>query len=273
MEITSLHTYPVKGCHRLDHDEAAVEPWGLAGDRRWMVVDEDGVGITQRITGLLTGLTAVTGAGAIRLSAAGRPDLRVPEPVGGRTEFVRVFSHKTPVPAWIAGAGTAGWLSALLQRPARLAWLGDPTARTIDSHARPDDRVSFADGFPVLLANTASLSALNDWLVEVGEEPVPMTRFRPNLVLAGAPAWAEDGWIGTRLRIGRVDFRVAKNCARCVVTTIDQETGVGGREPLRMLGARRRIGSDLVFAVNLIPDIGRGLSAVLRRGDGVLRLP
>ena len=116
--------------------------------------------------------------------------------------------------------------------------------------------VSFADGYPLLLTSTSSLDALGDWLVESGEEPVPMTRFRPSVVVAGVGPWAEDGW--RRVRIGGVSFRVAKPCGRCVVTTIDQATAERGREPLMMLGRRRRFGQALVFGQNLIPDtLGR----------------
>jgi hypothetical protein len=92
-----------------------------------------------------------------------------------------------------------------------------------------------------------------------------MTRFRPNIVVAGAPAWAEDDWLGRRLRLGGVTFRAAKACGRCVVTTTDQETGEVGRQPLRMLGQRRRFGTELLFAINLIPDD----TGVLRVGDEV----
>src|SRR3954469_9103367 len=230
MRIASLHTYPVKGCHRLDHDEAVVEPWGLAGDRRWMVIDPDGIGITQRIVARLALLSVTVRPGGLTARAPGLSGLDVPEPVDGPKEFVRVFSGKPPVPARIAGAGP--WFSEFLGRPARLVWLGDPTARPIQDHARESDRVSFADGYPLLLTNTASLAAVNDWLHEAGEEPVPMTRFRPNVVVSGAPAWAEDGWVARRLRLGDVTFRAAKACDRCVVTTIDQETGAPGRQPL-----------------------------------------
>src|SRR4029450_7098533 len=99
-------------------------------------------------------------------------------------------------------------------------------------YGRADDRVSFADGYPLLLANTASLDALNDRIAEGGslEGPLPMTRFRPNVVIAGAAPWVEDAWTGGRIKIGEVTFRVPKRCDRCVVTTTDQETGERGRE-------------------------------------------
>jgi hypothetical protein len=262
MRITALATYPVKGCHRIGHEAVAVEPWGLAGDRRWMLVDEDGVGVTQREHAGLARLAVRPRPGGLELSAPGVPPLSVAEPVDGPKEFVRVFRHKTPVPARVA---ESAWSSAFLGRPARLVWQADPTGRPIESHATADDRVNLADGYPVLLANEASLSALNDWLAEAGEEPVPMTRFRPNVVIDGAPPWAEDDWLGGRLRLGEATFRAAKACARCLVTTIDQDTAETGREPLRMLGRHRRFDDGLLFAINLIPETtGR-----LRLGDPV----
>ena len=266
MRISALHTYPVKGCHRLDHDEALVEPWGLAGDRRWMIVDTDGIGITQRDTPLLTQLTAHPRPGGLTLSTPGRPDLNLTEPADNAKIHVRVFRHKDPIPARVADTA---WISAFLGRDARLVWQADPTTRTITDFARPGDRVSLADGYPVLLANTASLDALNDWLTETGDQPVPIHRFRPNLVLDGAPAWAEDDWTGRTLRIGDLDLRAAKACARCVVTTIDQETGETGRQPLQALGRHRRIGKGLLFAVNLIPDLPAGETTTIRVGDPV----
>jgi uncharacterized protein len=266
MRIASLHTYPIKGCRRLDHAAAAVEPWGLAGDRRWMIVDAGGVGITQRIVPALALLTVRPRPGGLTVSAPDRPDLDVAEPVDGPAEQVRVFRSSRPVPARMAA--DAGWFRGCLGREARLVWLGDPTVRPVGEYGRDGDRVSFADGFPMLLTSTASLDALNDWLLEEGEKPVPMTRFRPNLVVTGAPAWAEDAWVGGRLRIGGVPVRAAKPCDRCLVTTIDQDTAEVGREPLRILGRYRRFAEGLMFGINLIPD-GPG---VLRVGDRVLGL-
>jgi uncharacterized protein YcbX len=264
MRISSLHTYPVKGCHRLDHDEAVVEPWGLAADRRWMIVDADGVGITQRETSALTRLTARPRPGGLHLSAPGMPDIDVPEPADGPKIQVRIFRSKPPVPARIADTS---WVTEFLGRDTRLIWQADPTTRIVSGFARPDDRVSLADGYPVLLASTASLDAVNDWLLEAGDDPVPIHRFRPNLVVTGAPPWAEDDWIGHRLHIGDLTFRVAKACARCRVTTVDQETGETGRQPLHVLGRHRRIGDGLLFAVNLIPDLTAGQTGHIRVGD------
>ena len=266
MRIGALYTYPVKGCYRLEHDGARVEPWGLAGDRRWLVVDLDGTALTQREVPGLGQIRPTPTTGGLVVRAAGRPDLTVPEPRDGEPTEVTVWGDR--VRAAAAGAAADDWFSETLDRKVRLVWLDDPTRRAVDPrYALASDRVSFADGYPLLLANAASLDALNDWLAADGspEWPLPMTRFRPNVVVTGAPAWAEDAWVGGRIRIGEVTFRVPKACGRCVVTTTDQETGERGREPLRTLARYRNVDQQLLFAVNLIPD-GPGY---IRVGDAV----
>jgi uncharacterized protein YcbX len=265
MRLASIHTYPIKSCHRLDHGDAVVEPWGLAGDRRWLVVEPDGTFITQRAEPALALVAPAAGErGGLVLRTPGMPDLDVPAPAGG--DLIPVTVWRDTVDATPAAAAADDWLSAVLDRKVRLVHLDDPTRRSPNpKYAAPDDRVSFADGYPLLLANAASLDAVNDWLVEAGDEPVPMTRFRPNVVVTGAPAWAEDDWLGRRVRIGGVTLRAVKPCDRCVVTTIDQETAERTRQPLRALGQLRRLPAGLLFGLNLIPD-GGGAIAV---GDPV----
>jgi uncharacterized protein YcbX len=264
MRLASIHTYPIKSCHRVDHGDAVVEPWGLAGDRRWLVIDPDGTFVTQRAAPALALVRPGYTGGGLVLRTAGSPDLDVPAPAGGAVVPVTVW--RSTVDATPAGAAADDWLSAVLDRKVRLVHLDDPTRRSPNpKYAQAHDRVSFADGYPLLLANAASLDAVNDWLAEAGDGPVPMTRFRPNVVVTGAPAWAEDDWLGRRVRIGGVPLRAVKACSRCVVTTIDQETAERGRQPLRILGRRRRFPDGLLFGVNLIPDDG-GVIAV---GDPV----
>lgn len=267
MRVTSIYTYPVKGCYRVEHDRAEVEPWGLAGDRRWMIVDIDTRrAVTQRDTAALTQVRPRPLADGLVLAAADHGEIVVPEPVDGEPIEVSVWGYTGR--ALAAGAAADQWLSAVLERKVRLVWCDDPRRRAVDpEYAQPGDTVSFADSYPLLLGNQGSLDALNA-LIDSSEGPLPMTRFRPNLVIADAPAWAEDAWIGRRIRVGEVVFRVPKPCDRCVVTTTDQETGVRGREPLRTLGAHRNIGQKLLFAVNLIPD-NRGVVSV---GDPVVPL-
>jgi uncharacterized protein YcbX len=265
MRVAALFTYPVKSCYRLEPTAVEVEPWGFAGDRRWLIVEPEELRqITQRELPALGRIhPSPTGRGLL-LRAADMPDLQVPAPSGLPLAEVVVWRNR--VAATPAGPEADAWVSKVIGTDACLMYLDDPTRRPVNPLVgRPDDRVSFADGYPVLLANAESLTALNDWLLEDGDEPVAMTRFRPNLVVEGAPAWAEDGWLGGRLQVGEVAFRAVRPCARCVLTTVDPETGDKGHQPLRVLGAHRRFPAGLLFGTNLIPD-GRGTITV---GDEV----
>ena len=265
--LASIHIYPLKAARGVDLDDALVEPCGLAGDRRWLLVDGAGRFISQREEPAMARVVVqYTGPGAgISVSSAGHGEMSfmAPLPETG-AELLAVTVWGSTVLAATAGRDAAKWFSAYLGRPARLVFLDDPTRRPVDpGYARPQDVVSFADGFPLLLTNTASLDQLGDWLTQSGAARVPMNRFRPNVVVTGAQPWAEDRW--RRVMIGEVPFRVAKPCGRCVVTTTDQRTGERGSQPLKMLGRRRRFGKALVFGQNMIPD-GPG---VIRTGDPV----
>ncbi|GAB2847753.1 MOSC domain-containing protein [Streptomyces deserti] len=266
--LHSIHVHPVKAFRGLAPREAVVEPWGLAGDRRWVLIDDGGKVVTQRQQPRLALAAAeLLPGGGVRLSAPGMEPLtvRVPRPV--RTVPVEIFRDKVEaVPAEDAAAHA--WCSAYLGTDVRLVHMDDPALRRpVDpEYALPGETVSFADGYPLLLATVSSLDALNSLMAEgdhAGEGPLPMNRFRPNVVVAGTAAWAEDGW--SRIAVGDVTFRIAKTCGRCVVTTTDQGTAVRGREPLHTLGQHRRIGGKLVFGQNLVP-LSRGM---IRVGDPV----
>ncbi len=255
MRVTAIHTYPIKGCYRFDRRDAVVEPWGLAGDRRWLILDAEGVMITQREDPRLVRVKPTSRGATLTLRADGHPSVTVGSEPG---EIVDFTVHRTPVQGTPVGKVADAWLSDVLGREVRLMWLDDPTRRSVDERfSEPHDRVSFADDFPVSLGNLASLAALNDLIFESGsdEAPLPMARFRPNIELSGARPWAEDDWVGQRIRVGDVTFRAAKGFGRCVVTTTDQEDGDRGREPLRALGRHRNIDQELLFALALIPEI------------------
>ncbi|MFE0802217.1 MOSC domain-containing protein [Streptomyces sp. NPDC058812] len=266
--LQSIHVHPVKALRSLALREAVVEPWGLTGDRRWMLIDDGGKVVTQRQQPRLALAAAeLLPGGGVRLSAPGREPLTVPVPSARGTVVVQIFRDKVEaVPA--EEEAVHAWCSAFLGADVRLVYLDDPaTRRPVDPrYALPGETVSFADGFPLLLAATASLDALNSLIAEgehADEGPLPMNRFRPNVVVSGTDAWAEDGW--SRVAVGEVDFRVAKPCGRCVVTTTDQGTAERGREPLHSLGRHRRVDGKLVFGQNLVP-VGRG---TIRVGDPV----
>jgi uncharacterized protein YcbX len=256
-QVTAVHVHPVKSLRATSVREAVVEPWGLTGDRRWMLVDARTLkAVTQREQPRLALVTALLhGEGGLRLSAPGHSPLDVPVPPPGPLETAQLFSDKVEVLP--AGSAADAWFRTYLGTAVRLVHLDEPgVRRPVDSEfAHPGETVSLADGFPLLLTATASLDALNA-LIAAGdlaaEGPVPMNRFRPNVVVDGTAAWAEDGW--RRVRIGDVHFRVPKACGRCVVTTTDQATGVRGKEPLHSLGRHRNAGAHLLFGQNLIPE-------------------
>ncbi len=169
---------------------------------------------------------------------------------------------------WLAGPEADEWVSAVLELDARLVYLDDTYGRpSKPEYSEPGDVVSFADAFPVLLASEDSLAMLNDWIAEgprSDEGPLPMTRFRPNLIVRGAPSFDEDTW--ARIRVGDAEFRVVKDCDRCVITTLDPLTGEKQMEPIATLARHRKWGGKTWFAVNMIPDTE---DAVVRVGDEV----
>ncbi|MCX5207109.1 MOSC domain-containing protein [Streptomyces sp. NBC_00237] len=265
--VHALHVYPVKATRGWAPREMAVEPWGPAGDRRWMLTDASGKALTQREEARLAlASSEPLPSGGVRVSAPGRTPLDVPVPDPVRTVPVTLFGDKyEAVPA---GSGPDAWWSAYLGAEAHLVHMDDPAVRRpVDpDFSEPGQTVSFADGFPLLVTTLASLDALNSLIAQgdlPDEGPLPMNRFRPNVVLDGTAPWAEDGW--QRITVGTLSFRVAKPCGRCLVTTTDQTTAERGKEPLRSLASHRRFGNSLVFGQTLIPE-SRG---VLRIGDRV----
>lgn len=267
LQLTEIWRYPVKSCRGEQLTEAVVEPWGLAGDRRWMIVDRAGDAVTARERPSMVLVTPRVADGKITLASPGLPEVTVPVPSG---ELIPVKVWGTGLLAALADDAAATWLTGIVGEPVRLVYLDDPTRRpTNPEYSLDTDRVSFADGYPLLLTSEASLGAVNGWIAEgrrAAEGPVPMRRFRPSVVVSGAPAWAEDGW--RRLRIGPVTFRVAKRCDRCVFTTIDPDTAAKGHEPLFALARHRRWDNKVWFGVNIIPDAPSG-DAVIRPGDPV----
>ncbi|WP_433548828.1 MOSC domain-containing protein [Streptomyces sp. CA-294286] len=265
--VHALHVYPVKATGGCAPREMTVEPWGPAGDRRWLLTDETGKALTQReCARLALASSEPLPGGAVRVSAPGRDPLEVAVPDPVRTVPVTLFGDKyEAVPA---GSAADAWWSAYLGAETRLVHMDDPARRRpVDpDFAKAGETVSFADGYPLLVTTLASLDALNSLIAQGDlpeEGPLPMNRFRPNVVLDGTAPWAEDGW--RRITVGEVSFRVAKPCGRCVVTTTDQRTAERGKEPLRSLARHRRFGSRLVFGQNLLPE-GTG---VVRIGDPV----
>ena len=257
--VTGLHLYPVKSLAGVAVDASDVEPWGLRHDRRWLLLEADGSVLTAREQHELLGLTATpVENGAVELTAPDGATFLALPPFGGeplRTSLSRLDS--------VLGVGghVDAWLSSRLGRPVRLGWLDDPHRRTVsESHGgRSGDYLNLSDAGPLLLTTVASLRRLNEWVAEgaaARNEPsapeLAMNRFRPSVVVDGPDLpFAEDGW--KTVRIGSVEFRFGEHCDRCVLTTIDPETRIAGKEPLRTLARHRRWEGKTWFGIRIIP--------------------
>jgi len=265
IRVSGLFVYPVKSCAGLARDEVTLDARGVALDRQWMVVDADGRFVSQRECPLLATVSLSIEGPLLRLSSA-RVAGSIALPRAGRQGEVR------PVRCWRdlceavdEGDEAAAWLGELLGAPVRLVRMADGFRRRVDPAYAPAEAITaFSDGFPLLLIGEASLAELNRRL----GEPLGMDRFRPNLVVEGAPPHAEDGW--RRLRVGGIELEGVKPCSRCVVTTVDQRSGARGAEPLATLARyRRRRDADgklvVEFGQNLVH---RGVGSI-RRGDEV----
>ena len=262
ISVSGLFLHPVKSCAGVAVEQGLVGATGFDLDRRWMVVGEDGRFVTQREHSRLALVRVKVGGDRLRLEAPGLSVLEVPfEREPGPTVRVAVWKDETA--ALDEGRAAAEWFSSHLGSSARLVRLADDDARPLGTpSAQPGDRLYFADAYPFLLLSEASLDGLNRRL----PLPLPMDRFRPNIVVTGCGPHAEDGW--RHVRIGEVDFRFAKPCARCVITTTNQETGERGREPLHTLATYRMQDGEVLFGQNLVHG-GRG---TVRVGDPVVVL-
>lgn len=254
LTLGALYRYPVKSLRGEAFDALEVGRTGLCGDRQWMLVDREGRFVTQRQQPRMALVTTrLAGDGTLHLAAPGMPDLTVVDSGAARTQ---VLLWNDRLEAVLAGAEAHAWLSEFLALDCRLVRFAEDVSRAVDpAYAGAGDQVGFADGFPFLLISQASLDDLNARL----EQPVPMLRFRPNLVVDGCAPYAEDGW--RRIRIGDVSLRVAKPCSRCIIPTIDPATGERGQEPLRTLRGYRRRDNKVYFGQNLVHD-GTGRLAV-----------
>lgn len=249
--LTGLYLYPLKSAAAVSVDQADVEAIGLAGDRRWMLVDLESRALTQREIPKLALIHAdPTVDGGLECAAPGMPSLLVDAP-GPDATVVRTEILARSAEGRLASPSAARWFSEFLGISCRPLHVSRPLARQVaPPWGRERDRTAFTDGFPFLLIGEGSLVALNQRL----ESPVPMDRFRPNLVISGTAPFEEDEW--QRVRIGQLEFRVVKPCPRCVVTTVNQATGTRdpSGEPLATLASFRKQEGRAMFGMNLIHE-------------------
>lgn len=275
MHISEINIHPIKSLRGISVDSAIVEERGLQYDRRWMLTDASGVFFTQRQFPRMALIEVGVDADGLTISADGFGRLEIP--LLPETDDLR------QVTIWLSvcrgevyPAVVNEWFSDVLEINCQLVYMPDDSRRSVNPRFdRGQDVVSFADGYPVMVIGEASVEDLNSRL----DAPLPMNRFRPNLVVAGGKAFAEDEWV--RIRIGDSIFRSTKPCERCVITTVEQSTGeFDGKEPLKTLASYRMAknviadryaalgvnATAVLFGQNLIAET---IGGVIRTGDEV----
>ena len=261
--VDSLHVYPLKGAAGFSPQSWPVDERGLRHDRRFMIVDADGVFISQRTNPRMALIRGEIAGDGLRISTAGGM-IDVPFPLTN-APTLRATVWDDCFDVRIADPNASRMLSEVLHAPAPLVWMPDDCERlTSIKRGEPRRHVSFADAAPLLLTTTAALEELNTRLQRSGSSAIPMDRFRPNVVVRGATAGADDHW--RTLRIGNAAFRVSNACKRCKVITIDQSTGeFAGNDPLTTLATYRAEGPSVTFGQHLMAEASGSISV----GDAV----
>ena len=264
MRISEINIYPIKSLKGISLDSSVIEERGLQYDRRWMLTDREGMFFTQREFPNMATIGVEVTSDGLRVTSKNLGEMSIPfEPDMG--ERGRVTIWNSVCDAEIYNGHVSEWFSDVLGTNCQLVYMPDTSRRGVNPRFNlGEEVVSFADGYPLMVIGEGSLADLNERLEEQRQAgmlaaPVPMNRFRPNLVVSDIDAFAEDAW--QKIRIGEAAFRSTKLCERCVITTIEQSAGeVSGKEPLKTLATYRK-------AKDVIPDRyeahGIGANAVL----------
>jgi uncharacterized protein len=266
LSVSHLWVYPIKSCRGIAVDSFELDDRGPVIDRRFMLVDRNDRFITQREVPRMALIDVGFVRGELHVSAPGAYPFTIPA-VSDDTALSDCTIFSDTIPLAHVDAAADAWFSEVLEIDCRLMHMPRATERVVNPQYSPERRlVSLADGYPMLLIGEGSLELLNEKLKARGEPAVPMKRFRPNIVVSGTQAHEEDEW--SAIRIGDVDCKVVKPCARCSIPTVDTETGVKGTEPSRTLATYRKQGSNILFGQNLIHE----QAGVIHRGDTLTRL-
>lgn len=265
--LSDLRIYPIKSLGGISLPTALVQPRGLQYDRRWLLTTPDGQFVTQREIPAMALLGTALEPPYLQVFLKKNPGERILIPLAPAVSKM----EKTRVQVWSQTCAARrhdsvinAWFSQILGQKLELVYMPDTTRRRADGrYAPPGQYVSFADGFPFLIIGQASLDELNRRLAQ----PLPMDRFRPNLVFTGGSAHEEDDW--KQFRINNLSFAGVKPCARCIIPTTDQETATRAAEPLKTLATYRLTGNKILFGQNVV-WLGNGEeNAMLRVGDNI----
>lgn len=265
--ISGIYIYPIKSLGGISLDSSKVETRGLAYDRRWMLVDNKGMFLTQRAHPLMALLQPHFEEEHLvinNLSKTIEP-LKIPLILTSDAKKIEVQIWKDKCHALELGKSYNDWFSESLGQKCRLVYMPDSSERIADQEfAKAGDIVSFADAFPVLILGESALAHLNGLLAE----PIPMNRFRPNLVFTGGEPHLEDTW--SLLRIGEeLLFRGAKLCGRCQIPTIDQKTAKMGKEPTATLATYRKRNNKIYFGQTLCWEQEEKENLIVKVGDEI----
>ena len=261
MLLSEIWIYPVKSLGGVRLPVAEVQQQGLKNDRRWLVVDENGVFLTQRTNKQMAMIDVMLHHHGVGLFDRFEPANQTIVPFTAiSNEPLKVKIWKDEVLAFSVSDEADDWLSARLDRKVRIVEMRENTMRRMNPEdSENGELLSFADDFPFHLTSEASLADLNNKL----QNPVEMKRFRPNFVISGTSPFEEDLW--NYIKIGTLTFRVESPCERCVMTTIDTISGSKTSEPLKTLSKYRKVGNKILFGQNVI-----GLeSGMIKEGDEV----
>lgn len=261
LHISNLYRYPVKSMGAVVLPQAKIDRFGIEKDRRWMLIDNNSKFLTQRNIAkmALLGVTEhQSDEGDWGLTIQTAHNIVLPKQCEPTLSFVVskhfAMNEALSVEVWgdvcegkVADDFINQWLSEVLGVPCRLVFMEDTYYRDVDKkYARNNETVSFADGFPLLLTTEPSLAAFNQHL----DAPIEMLRFRPNMVINGNQAFAEDGW--RRLKVGDIEFCVVKPCSRCAIPTINRLSAKKEPAVFKALKLHRSIGKDVYFGQNLL---------------------
>lgn len=244
-KISEINIYPVKSLGGITVRSANVKPKGLEHDRRWMLINEENVFLTQRIHNHMALFKMSFSDNGFRVSFKG-DQLDIPFTMQGDPIRARIWDDEVTVQE--VSPAHSEWFTKNIGMPVRLVAFPEENSRPIDARYKVgDDHVSLADGYPLMILGESTLEDLNQRL----KQPVPMNRFRPTFVFTGGDAFDEDTW--KRFSIGEARFAGVKPCMRCVLITVDQETGIKGIEPLATLSTYRKRDKGVSFGQNVIP--------------------
>ena len=268
LTLSEIWIYPIKSLGGIRLTQSQVMPKGLANDRRWMLIDKEGVFLTQRVHPRMALFHPTINNGQLSVAFSNESKIDISDQLRSESTKATIWNDTVDVHLH-ADDNVHEWFSKHLGFLCQLVSFPEANDRLVDPHySINDEHVSLADAYPFMIIGQRSLDLLNDKL----KEPVPMNRFRPNFVFTGGDAHEEDQW--REFTIGTNRFAGVKLCARCVLTTVNQDTAEKGIEPLYTLSTYRKVANKVLFGQNLVAldhgivKVGDRISVISKTANG-----